>query len=50
MFLREIAERLILKYGTPEVWKLHIHASIRAYEEKRGVTIFCVSRLRRLLP
>lgn len=48
MFLREIAERLIM--APPEVWKLHIHASIRACEEKRGVAIFCVSRLRRLLP
>ncbi|MGC9131626.1 MAG: hypothetical protein ACP5H5_08600 [Pyrobaculum sp.] len=28
VWLRDVARRLILEYGTPETWKLHIYASI----------------------
>ncbi|MCU7787642.1 hypothetical protein ODS41_06895 [Pyrobaculum sp. 3827-6] len=41
VWLRDVARRLILEYGTPETWKLHIYASIwvalaRRKEEERG--------------
>ncbi|WP_333638649.1 hypothetical protein [Pyrobaculum aerophilum] len=28
LWLREVARRLIIEYGTPETWKLHAYASI----------------------
>jgi hypothetical protein len=45
VWLRDVARRLILEYGTPETWKLHIYASIwvalarRKEEEERGIGI-----------
>lgn len=41
VWLRDVARRLIMEYGTPETWKLHVYASIwaalaRRIEEEKG--------------